>query len=197
MTAAQVPRTHRLADGARVLVRPLLPDDRSELVARYGELSPRSRRLRFVSAPAHLSEKMLDHLFDLDHVGRLALVATLVDEPGAPGVGIARYHRSPADPTTADAAVTVLDAHQGRGIGTLLLVSLVSAAVDHGIAAFTADIMWENAELLERLRELGARVTAGEPGLARVHVELPSDPAAVRDSPLSQLLRLAAAGISP
>lgn len=182
---------HVLADGARVLVRPLVPEDRDELVQRYGELSARSRRLRFVSAPAHLSDRLLDHLFDVDYVDRHALVATLVDEPGAPSVGVARYFRSAGDPTLADAAVTVIDSFQGRGIGTLLLTSLVSAAMDNGVEVFTADVLWDNSELLDALRAVGARVVPGEPGLAAVRVDLPSDPERLRSSPLYEVMRIA------
>lgn len=185
------PRLHRLGDGTRVLVRPLVPEDRTELVARYGALSSRSRRLRFVSAPAHLSDRLLEHLLDVDYVDRHALVATLVDEPGTPSVGIARYLRSTADPTVADAAVTVIDEQQGRGIGTLLLTSLVADAMENGIEVFTADILWDNSELLDALRAVGARVMPGEPGLAAVRVDLPPDPARLRGSPLYGVMRIA------
>ncbi len=191
--AAPEPRHFQLPDGATVSVRPLVPGDRDELVARYGELSSRSRRLRFVSAPVHLSDRLLDHLLDVDYVDRHALVATLVDEPGAPSVGIARYFRSAADPTHADAAVTVLDAHQGRGIGTVLLTSLVETAMENGIEAFTADILWDNAELLDALRSVGARVMPGEPGLATVRVDLPPVPDGLRGSPLHEVMRMASA----
>lgn len=190
-SALPEPQLHELADGTRVLIRPLVPDDRDELAARYGELSSRSRRLRFVSAPAHLSERLLDHLFDLDYVDRHALVATLVDDPGSPSVGVARYVRSSADPTRADAAVTVLDDQQGRGIGTLLLTSLVAVAMDNGVEAFTADILWDNSDLLDGLRAVGARVEPGEPGMATVHVDLPSSHASVRGSPLHEVMRIA------
>ena len=189
--AAPGSRLHLLADGTRVLVRPLAPDDRDELVARYGELSSQSRRLRFVSAPAHLSERLLEHLFDVDYVDRHALVATLIDEPGSPSVGIARYFRSRSEPTMADAAVTVIDAHQGRGIGTLLLTSLVGAAVANGVEVFTADVLWDNSGLLDALRAVGAEVVPGEPGLAAVRVELPPNPDRLRDSALYEVMRIA------
>jgi GNAT superfamily N-acetyltransferase len=188
------PQVHRLADGTRVSVRALVPGDRDELATRYGELSSTSRRLRFVSAPAHLSDRLLDHLFDLDYVDRHALVATLVDEPGAPSVGVARYIRSSTDTTRADAAVTVLDDHQGRGIGTLLLTSLVTVAMDNGIEVFTADVLWDNAELLDGLRAVGAQVVAGEPGLATVHVDLPPVHEGVRGSALHEVMRMAGSG---
>jgi GNAT superfamily N-acetyltransferase len=190
-SALPQPQLHELADGTRVLIRALVPEDRDELAARYGELSSRSRRLRFVSAPAHLSDRLLDHLFDLDYVDRYALVATLVDDPGSPSVGVARYIRSSVDPTRADAAVTVVDDHQGRGIGTLLLTSLVAVAMDNGVEVFTADILWDNGDLLDGLRAVGAQVESGEPGMAKVHVDLPPIHDGVRGSALHEVMRIA------
>lgn len=195
--AAPEPRLHLLADGARVMVRPLMPCDREQLVARYRELSSQSRRLRFVSAPAHLSDRLLDYLLDVDYLDRLALVATLVDEPGTPSVGIARYIRSHVDPTSADAAVTVLDAYQSRGIGTLLLTSLVTAAIDNGIEVLTADILWDNSNLLDALRAAGASVMPGEPGLATVRVAIRPIPEGRRESSLHQVIRIAGAEPPP
>ncbi|CAN5445142.1 hypothetical protein BH23ACT3_BH23ACT3_05640 [soil metagenome] len=186
---APATREHVLRDGTRVVVRSLVPGDRDELSERYGQLSAASRRLRFVSAPEHLSDRLLDHLLDVDHDQRFAIVAALMDEPGVPGVGIARYVRRSDDPTIAEAAVTVLDEHQGRGIGTLLLTALVVAALDNGIGAFVADVMWENNELLDRLRAVGAVVMPGEPGIASVRVTLPTTPDELVRSRVYQVMR--------
>ena len=187
---APSPHVHHLRDGARVLIRPLSADDRAELVARYDALSPRSRRLRFVAAPSHLSGALLDHLLDVDFVDRYAVVATLVDEPDRPSVGVARFFRSREDPGLADAAVTVVDEHQGRGIGTLLLTELVAGAMAAGISRFTADVMWENHDLLASLREVGATVVPGEPGLASVRVEVPADLDSLHGSPMYEVMRM-------
>lgn len=187
---APIPHEHHLRDGTRVLVRPLVPADRDELVARYAALSPRSQRMRFVSAPARLSGALLEHLLDVDYVDRYAIVATLIDEPGSPSVGVARFFRSRTEPTHADAAVTVIDEHQGRGIGTLLLTELVAAAMGAGIECFTADVLWDNHELLDSLREVGAVVVPGEPGLASVRVDIPSDLESLRRSAVYEVMRM-------
>src|SRR5690606_25454158 len=129
--------------------------DRAELAERYTELSEASRRLRFGSAPDRLSPRMLDRLLDVDGEDRVAWAAFAIDEPGRPGVGIARYSRGRDDPATAEAAVTVLDSHQGRGIGAILLHHLVDSARDHGIRTLTATVMWENVDLLDALRDHG------------------------------------------
>jgi GNAT superfamily N-acetyltransferase len=162
-----------LPDGGRILVRPLQPFDRDELARRYAELSPEARRLRFFNAPERLSGRLLDYLMDVDHDDRQALVAFAIDDDEAPGVGIARYVRNRDDPTCAEAAVTVLDAYQQRGIGTLLLRRLAGSALDHGVETFTATVMWENAQLLDALRSLGAQITPDEPGVASVRFALP------------------------
>jgi GNAT superfamily N-acetyltransferase len=188
-TGLPEPRVHQLGDGTQILIRPLTVDDREELRARYLNLSPNSRRLRFVSAPERLSERLLDHLLDVDFDQRCAVVAALADEPDAPGVGIARYARHGADPSVAEAAVTVLDSYQGRGIGTLLLTELVELALINGVRTFTADVMWENRDLLDSLRTVGAEVKPGEPGSASIRVGLPGTTDELLRSPLYEVLR--------
>lgn len=177
-----------LADGGRVLIRPIRPTDREELAARYLELSPAARRLRFFNAPDHLSERLLDYLMDVDGDDRSALAAFAIDDEGAPGVGIARYARSREEPDTAEAAVTVLDAYQNRGIATALLLRLADEARRNGISTFTASVMWENRALLDGLRAFGADVRPSEPGVAAVHIALPE--AEVPETELHRLLRV-------
>jgi GNAT superfamily N-acetyltransferase len=184
---------HTLRDGGRILVRSLRPSDRDEIAAGYDQLSPESRRLRFFNAPDHLSERLLDYLLDVDGVDRVALVARAIDEPGTPGVAVARYARDHHDPATAEAAVTVLDDHRNRGIATVLLTSLVDEALANGITTFTASVMWENEVLLDALREYGATVVPDEPGVAAVRVVLPQDAKEFVGSPLHQMLHTIAA----
>lgn len=184
---------HTLRDGGRILVRALQPADRDEIAAGYEQLSPASRRLRFFNAPNHLSERLLDYLTDVDGVNRVALVARAIDEPGAPGVAIARYARDHRDPTAAEAAVTVLDTHRNRGIATILLTSLVDQAVANDITTFTASVMWENKMLLDSLRVYGAVVVADEPGVAAVSVDLPHHAEKFVGSPLHKMLHTVAA----
>ncbi len=185
-----------LADGGRILVRPLLPSDRDELAERYLELSPEARRLRFFNAPDHLSDRLLDYLMDVDGSDRYAIVAFALDEEATPGVGLARYVRSRDEPECAEAAVTVIDRHQNRGIATTLLRRLADHARGDGISTFTASVMWENRKLLDGLRAFGAEVAASEPGVASVRIALPDPEAALPESDLHRALRLFAARVN-
>jgi GNAT superfamily N-acetyltransferase len=160
------------------------------LAQRYLELSPEARRLRFFNAPSHLSDALLDYLMDVDGSDRCALVAFAVDDEGAPGVGLARYVRSRDEPDSAEAAVTVLDRYQHRGIATTLLQRLADRARADGISTFTATVMWENRQLLDGLRAFGAEVAPSEPGVASVRISLPAPDVAVPESDLHRALRI-------
>lgn len=183
---------HTLRDGGRLLVRRLRASDREELAAQYEDLSLESRRLRFFNAPEHLSGRLLDYLVDVDGLNRFALGARMIDEPGQPGVGVARFARDHDDSSTAEAAVTVLDSYCNRGIGTILLTSLVDEARRTGITTFTASVKWENHALLDALRAYGAVVVPDEPGVAAVSVELPPDSKELVGSALYRVLRTVA-----
>ncbi len=190
------PRRATLRDGTAIVIRPLLVSDREELARGYEELSETSRRRRFFSPPSRLSDSLLDYLTDLDFDQRFAWAAHLEDDPDRRGVGVARWVRDRDDPTKADAAVTVADRWQGKGLGTQLLIALVEAAVERGITAFVADVLWENTMLLDTLRDLGAHVRPSEPGVARVEFDLPTPGSEIDGTAIHEMLVASAAAAS-
>ena len=113
-----------LADGGTAHIRPIRPDDADRLVGLHGRLSRESIYYRFFSPHPRLSEKEVAHFTTTDYVDRLALVLILGDEM----IAVARYDRDPEHHDEAECAFTVDDAHQRRGIATLLLEHLASAA---------------------------------------------------------------------
>jgi len=166
---------HLLADGGRVLVRPLLYSDRREVGAGFERLSDEARRLRFFAAPSELSDADLEYLANLDYRDHFAWAAFVLDEAGSPGVGVARYIRRLDDPSRAEAAVTVLDGYGRRGIGTLLLRALAERAVCNGVRTFVGYVLWTNHDVIDALVDAGASVHADEPGVARVEIDLTGD----------------------
>ena len=165
---------HELADHTRVLVRPLLHSDRHKLAIGYEHLSAEARRLRFFAAPSRLTDANLEYLTNLDYHDHFAWAAFAIDEPGQPGIGVARYIRDPTHPNHAEVAVTVLDDYQHRGLGTLLLEMLADHARRNGITTFVSHILWENREIIETLAAAGARIEPEEPGVAQVAIEIPA-----------------------
>jgi GNAT superfamily N-acetyltransferase len=166
------PEVRRLPDGTRILIRPLVEADRDALAEGFRQLSPQSRRLRFFRPPDELTEPVLDYLTRLDYDLHYALGAQAIDEPGQPGVGVARWVRTEDNRRQAEPAVTVLDAFQRRGVGTALLSALATRAVERGVEVFAAKVLWENEDWLHSLRDFGARVEPAEPGVASIEFDL-------------------------
>jgi acyl-CoA synthetase (NDP forming)/GNAT superfamily N-acetyltransferase len=139
-----------LADGGTVHVRPIHPDDGGRLVALHGRLSRESVYFRYFAPRLRLTEREVHHLTYVDYERRMALVALLGDDL----VGVARYDRSP-DRGDAEVAFEVDDAHQGRGVATVLLEHLAAAAREAGITGFTATVLPENRRMLDVFRSAG------------------------------------------
>lgn len=180
----------QLPDGETMTIRPIVPEDRARLVAGFEETSEQSRFFRFMRGVDRLTDAELDYLVDVDGRDHVALVAVL--ESGV-GVGVARYVRDVQDPTAAEAALIVIDAHHGRGIGTRLLQELAEVAMTNGVEVFTAYVLPENRAVVHSLSTAGARVELEE-DLLRMSVPLPIDPCLFADSTLRAALRRAAAG---
>lgn len=162
-----------LRDGSRVRIRPGRPEDRELLLRGFERLSKESRYRRFLAPMPELSEQMVQELMDIDHHDREAIVA--LDEETGEGLGVARYVRSKSRPETADAAVTVIDDWQGKGLGTLLLDVLSARARAEGIRSFTALMLAANTEMMELLRRLGpVRIVDQAIGTVEVEVPIPS-----------------------
>lgn len=186
--AEELTRRAALSDGTRVVVRPLLAGDRHELAAAFAELSAHSRRLRFLGAGTELEPDDLEYLTSIDYHDHFALVALLADGPWPRGIGVARYVRDPDEPTAAEVAVTVSDAYQRRGLGTMLTRLLADVAVANGIRTLVHFVLWENTTAIELLTEQGARVLPAEPGIARIELDLPDTSDELADPYLHRIL---------
>ena len=105
-----------LRDGSTVRIRPVRPRDEPAVRSFLEGLSRESRALRFWSGAANL-ERAAAWEVDVDYRDRYGLVATTGSDERV--VGEAMYRRIGSD--RAEAAFAVADAHQRRGLGTLLL----------------------------------------------------------------------------
>ncbi|MCW2614440.1 MAG: CoA-binding domain protein [Frankiales bacterium] len=153
-----------LTDGGTVHLRPIRPDDAERLAAFHARLSKETVYNRFFAYRPVLSDADLSRFTRVDHDDRVALVATLNDAI----VGVVRYDRSPGS-HDAEVAFVVEDAHQGRGLGPMLLEHLAAAARERGIHRFTADVLPTNRAMLGVFRTAGYAVARD---LADGYVEL-------------------------
>src|SRR5690625_2912350 len=139
-----------LRDGGTAHLRPITPDDAEALQHFHATLSPESIYLRFFGPmPKTLSRRQLQQLTTVDHVDRVALIALV----GAELIGVCRYER--VDAHQAEVAFSVLDAHHGRGLGSVFLEHLAAAARERHITRFIADVLPQNEAMVNVFREAG------------------------------------------
>src|SRR5262245_35355376 len=113
-----------LRDGGSIHIRAIRPDDKPRLLALFEHLRSRSVYFRFFQTKQRLTDEELRYFTELDFTWDVALVATRRVGQEEHIIGVGRYFRMQehGHPTShAEVAFTVADAHQGRGVGTLLL----------------------------------------------------------------------------
>jgi len=178
-----------LRDGTPVLVRMVEAEDKDALAEGITRLSARSRYLRFHAGVEQLTDEQLRYLTDVDQRDHVAWVAMAREDDEDTGVGVARFVRLSDEPGVAEAAITVLDEYQGRGLGTLLLGVLASAAIRRGVTTFRSYVLGENVGMLAVFDALGAQRSEEEPGVYRVDLEVPRTLSGLTDAPLGKVIR--------
>ncbi|GAA1050746.1 bifunctional acetate--CoA ligase family protein/GNAT family N-acetyltransferase [Arthrobacter russicus] len=143
-----------LRDGATAHLRPIRAADVEAVRTFHSGQSENSIYMRFFTYKSVLSDKELRRFTEVDHRDRVAFVITVA---GAI-IGIGRYDRLP-DPSVAEVAFNISDAHQGRGLGSILLEHLAAAARENGITRFTAEVLPENRKMLTVFAEAGYEVS--------------------------------------
>ncbi|HEY9351552.1 MAG TPA: GNAT family N-acetyltransferase, partial [Acidothermales bacterium] len=160
-----------LSDGATAHLRPIQPTDADRLVAFYARVSDESKYFRFFAPYPTLSDADVRRFTTVDHHDRVALILLT----GEDLIAVARYEL--IDDAQAEVAFLVEDAHQGRGVGSVLLEHLAQAARECGVTRFVAEVLPQNHKMITVFSEAGYTLSSRlEDGI--VHVEfaiLPTD----------------------
>jgi acetyltransferase len=165
-----------VVDGTPVTIRTMRPGDR-DIEARFvSELSPISRYCRFHYALKELDTAMLERFTHVNYPQDMALIATIPDGACNREIGVARFVRYPGT-DSAEIAVVVADAWQGKGIGARLLLDLRTLAVAAGIRHLEACVLPGNKRMLELARALGftiREISSGDGGSIELGKEIDS-----------------------
>jgi GNAT superfamily N-acetyltransferase len=145
-------------DGQAIVIRAIRPDDKERLREHARGLSSESVYHRFMAYKRELSDEDLRRFTELDFDQHVGIVAIVSEEGREHIVGIGRYFRTSKE--RGEAAFSVIDKHQGRGIGTLLLVHLSRIARRKGIQEFEADVLGDNVHMLDVIAASGFKVQA-------------------------------------
>ncbi len=138
-----------LRDGRTAHLRPIRPDDEQLMVDFYSRVSEESKYYRFFIPMPVLSKRDLRLFTHVDHDQRVALILVL----GGRMIGVGRYDA--IEPGEAEVAFLVEDAHQGRGIGQLLLEHLAQAGRERGFHKFSAEVLPDNLGMIRTFKDAG------------------------------------------
>lgn len=138
--------------GERVELRCITGADKDALNRFFHGLCADTRYKRFLGYLGELSEPMLRYLTEVDLDEHTAIVA--IGESGAI-IGVTRMVRMNKR-ERAEMAIVVADAHQGRGLGGVLVRTLAEAAHERGVTTFVAHALSDNIGIRRSLAHVGA-----------------------------------------
>ncbi len=172
--SAQADRVYALlADGTTIEIRPARAGDFDAVRAMHAAMSPDNIYLRFFSISRTAAEQEAGRICREPAADHGALLAWLAGDL----IGVASYEAEGSS-GTAEIAFAVADHAHHRGVATLLLEHLVSAARDQGVQTFTAEVLTENSAMLQVFADAGlrARRTTAD-GVTELAFDLPADDA--------------------
>lgn len=160
--------------GRIVRIRPVSEADADALRALNGRTTDRSLYLRFFALNRRVADDYVTSLVRPPDDDHFALVALSGDQV----VAVAGYERLTT--TQAEVALLVEDAHQGEGLGTLLLEHLAAHASDRGITELVGDVLAQNRQMARVFTDSGLPSSHDlQDGWTRFHLATTPDEAAL------------------
>jgi RimJ/RimL family protein N-acetyltransferase len=144
-----------LRDGGIIEIRALKPQDEAGMLAAVERTSAQSLQRRFFVMKRNFSEKERTYFMKVDFSNHVALVAIAQQDDQPVIIGGGRY--IVFEPGRAEMAFIVVDAWQGRGIGSILMRHLIDIARDSALKELTAEILPENTAMLKVFDKFGFR----------------------------------------
>lgn len=162
-----------LADGTRLTIRPIRPEDAVLEREFVNGLSERSRYLRFMLALKSITPQMVSRFTQIDYDREMALIALVPGKDAGRQVAVGRYVADP-DGRACEFAIVVDDAWHHKGIATELLRRLIDIARDRRIKRMDGIVLRENDGMLRLARDLGfeRQGVPEDPQLVHVSLEL-------------------------
>lgn len=139
-----------LADGTRVLLRPLTKDDKASLVALFAHTSDDDFKL--MRNDVRNQELVASWVDNLDYKRVLPIVAVVNERI----VGDATLHfRGGPGRHLADVRIFLSKEFRKRGLGTLMLRTLIDIAKKLGLQQLVAEVVADQVKVITAFKDLG------------------------------------------
>ncbi len=144
----------KLKGGAKILLRPIKPEDEPLWHELLASCSKESLWFRFRYLFKETTHEMATRFCFIDYDREIAIVAELEEGEQRKLIGVGRLVAD-ADHTDAEFAVLVADAYQGQGLGSLLTDYCLEISKGWGIGTIIAEIAPDNRRMLAIFQHRG------------------------------------------
>jgi len=153
-----------LQGGARVLLRPVRPEDEPLYRDFFPLVTAEDLRLRFFGAVKDFDHGFIARLTQLDYARSMAFLA--IDEATGAMLGVVRLHANSAY-DRGEFAILVRSDLKGHGLGWILMEHMIDYARAEGIEFIEGQVLPENVTMLTMCRHLGFAI-AQDPNDSKV-----------------------------
>jgi len=157
-------KKEKLPSGGEITVRPIRPEDAEIERDFVNNLSKEAKYFRFMQALQKISPEMLVRYTQIDYDREMAFLASVPDDGFEREIGIARYVINP-DRKSCEFAIVVGDEWQGRGVGGILMQTLMEEARTKEIKQMEGQVLVGNHNMLAMMNKLGFKIEASEDSL--------------------------------
>jgi acetyltransferase len=141
--------------GESILIRPIRPEDEPQHRRFLEQLQPEDLRLRFFSVRRELPRSELARLTQIDYAREMAFIAIRTLPDGTEQtLGVVRAVIDP-DNVDAEFAIVVRSDLKGRGLGHLLMRTMIDLLVQRGTQRLVALVLRENLPMRQLARSQG------------------------------------------
>ncbi|MFW6150126.1 MAG: GNAT family N-acetyltransferase [Chloroflexota bacterium] len=140
--------------GLEIMLRPVRISDEPPLKDFFYSLSDDSLYRRFMSVRKDMPHERLQEFVVIDYSREMVILAVSPEPEKDEVFGVGQYGIDEST-HTAEVALVVRDDMHDRGIGRELLSYLIYLGKRHGLLAFTAEVLAENAPMLHLFEDMG------------------------------------------
>jgi acetyltransferase len=160
-----------LRDGMAVFIRPIRPEDEHLYQRFLAGVTPQDLRLRFFSTVKTLNHAFIARFTQIDYARAMAFIA--IDQVTGQMLGVVGLHTN-ATFDKGEYAILVRSDLKGRGLGWLLMQTIIEYARAEGLRLLQGQVLNENRTMLAMCREFGfaVKVDGGDPSLCDVRLSL-------------------------
>jgi acetyltransferase len=142
-------RSALLHDGTKIYLRPLRAQDLKQAEAFFGQLSERSRYMRFMGPMPRLTPDTVTGLRNAMSETRAAVVVAVFEHANRTEELIGGGRIVPAGrPRVCEFALTIVDSWHGRGVGHVLMNELIRLARRLGYRRIEGHVLTINSGML-------------------------------------------------